>query len=115
MTFFMESGDVTWNGNSNSDLKAPTSGLYKGLLMYLPASGGERTIKINGTSDNEIVGSIIAPASEVMLSGNSGSAGYNTQIISAYVTLQGNSNTTINFDPSVIYNPPDSPSIELTQ
>ena len=117
VTFYMASGGVTWNGNSNSNLKAPTSDSdpYKGLLMYLPA-GNPEVIKINGTSGNELVGSIIAPTSEVTISGNSGSNGYNTQIIASYITLQGNSNTTITFDPAKQYHPPASPSsIQLPQ
>ncbi len=114
VTFYMQSGGVTWNGNSNSNLKAPTSGPYKGLLIYLPATNTE-VVKINGTSNNQLVGSIIAPGSEIYISGNSGSAGYNTQIIGNHITLAGNSNTTINYDANAQYNPPDSPTIGLTE
>ncbi len=115
VTFYMEDGGVTWNGNSNSDLTAPTGGTYKGLLMYLPASNVD-VVKINGTSNNKLVGSIIAPGSEVTISGNSGSNGYDTQIIASYITLRGNSNTTIKFNPANQYvPPPGDSSIEQAQ
>jgi len=114
VTFYMQSGDVTWNGNSVSSLKAPTSGVYKGLLIYIPESNGSQ-LKINGNSGNELTGSIIAPGSEIVISGVSGSAGYNTQIIGSYITLQGASNTVINYDPDDQYLSPDSPTIELTK
>lgn len=114
VTFYMETGGVTWNGNSGSVLTAPTSGTYKGLLVHLPFSNGE-VIKINGNSGNQLVGSIIAPNSEIILSGNSGSSGYNTQIIGEYITLQGNSNTVINFNPDDQYKLPASPTIQLDQ
>ncbi len=114
VTFYMQSGDVTWNGNSAQTLQAPTSGTYKGLLIYLPFSNGSQ-LKINGNSGNQLTGSIIAPGSEIILSGNSGSSGYNTQIIGSYITLQGNSNTVINYDPNAQYGLPDSPIIEFTK
>jgi hypothetical protein len=114
VTFYIQSGDVAWNGNSAQILKAPTSGQYKGLLIHLPSSNPSQLV-INGNSGNQLTGSIIAPASEVVLSGNSGSSGYNTQIIGSYITLQGNSNTVINYDPAAQYALPDSPTIQLTK
>jgi hypothetical protein len=114
----MQAGDIDWNGNSDSSLKAPTSGPYKGLLMYVPVDNPDSStnqVKINGNSANELVGSIIAPDSEVFISGISGSQGYNTQIIGSYITLQGSSNTVINYDPDDQYHPSGNPTIELPQ
>jgi hypothetical protein len=34
VTFFMDSGGVTWNGNVANDFTAPTSGDYDGLLVF---------------------------------------------------------------------------------
>jgi hypothetical protein len=110
----MQSGDVTWNGTVAQVLNAPTSGVYKGLLIYIPESNGSQ-LQINGTSGSELTGSIIAPGSEVQISGVSGSSGYNTQIVGEYITLNGASNTVINYDQSAQYSPPASPMIELTK
>lgn len=114
VTFYLQTGDLKWNGTSTQVLKAPTSDTYKGLLIYVPASNGSE-LKINGTSSNQMVGSIIAPGSHIMFSGVSGSAGYNTQIIGSYFDVPGVSNTVINYDPSAQYNPPGSPTIQLTK
>ncbi len=117
VTFYMETGGVTWNGNSGSVLEAPTIGTdtgYDGLLIYLPM-GNDEVIKINGNSGNEVTGSIIAPDSEIILSGNSGSTGFKTQLIGEYITLQGNSNTVINYDPSVLYPLPSATILQLDQ
>jgi hypothetical protein len=114
VTFYMQSGDVTWNGTVSQVLNAPTSGDYKGLLIYIPESNGS-LLQINGASGSELTGSIIAPGSEIRIDGSSGSSGYNTQIIGEYITLNGASNTVINYDQSAQYSPPASPMIELTK
>jgi len=116
VTFYMESGDVTWNGNVAQILKAPTdpNNPYKGLLIYVPESNGSQ-LNIAGTSGSDLTGSIIAPGSEIKISGVSGSSGYNTQIIGAFITLDGASNTVINYDQSAQYDPPASPVIQLTK
>ncbi len=114
VTFYIQSGSLTWNGTSAQKLKAPTSGPYKGLLIYVPESNGSE-LKINGTADNELVGSIIAPGSHIKLSGVSGSAGYDTQIVGSFIDMLGASNTVINFNPNNQYTPPQSPTIQLTK
>lgn len=113
-TFYMQTGNLTWNGTSTQVLRAPTAGTYKGLLIYIPEGNGSE-LKINGTSSNDLVGSVIAPGSHVVLSGVSGSSGYNTQIIGSYIDILGTSNTVINYDPNAQYNPPSSPTIQLTK
>lgn len=114
VTFYMQSGKVTWNGNVAQTFKAPTAGPYKGLLMYLPYPNSA-DLTINGNSGNQLTGSIIAPAAPITINGNSGTAGLRTQITGYFITLNGNSNTTINYDPSEQYLPPSSPSIQLTK
>jgi Flp pilus assembly protein TadG len=114
VTFYMASGSVVWNGNVANTFTAPTSGTYKGLLIYLPY-GNTSTLTINGNSGNQLTGSIIGPSSPVTIAGNSGTSGLRSQIIGYDVTLSGNSNTTINYDPADQFNPPASPQIEVTK
>lgn len=114
VTFYMESGKVVWNGNVAQTFKAPTSGPYKGLLIYLPYGNGSE-LTINGNSGNELTGSIIAPSSPITINGNSGTAGLHTQVIGYFITLNGNSNTIINYNADEQYNPPAAPTIELTK
>ncbi len=112
ITFFLETGDVDLNGNSSNIFKAPTSGDYKGLLIYLP-EGNTNSIAINGTSGSQYTGSIIGISSAVSITGSSDSAGYNVQVIANTIDLGGTSNITIEYDPAVIFNPPQYPTIEL--
>jgi hypothetical protein len=114
VTFYMESGKVIWNGNVAQSFKAPTSGPYKGLLIYLPY-GNASDLTINGNSGNQLTGSIIAPSAPITINGNSGTAGLHTQIIGYFITLNGNSNTTIDYDANEQYSPPAAPTIQLTK
>jgi hypothetical protein len=110
----MASGGVTWNGTSEQNLKAPTSGPYKGLLIYLPV-GNTSMVRLNGTTDSELVGSVIAPGSQIQLSGVADSKGFDTQLVGAWIDIDGGSNTVINYSPNNQYIPPAQPSIELTK
>jgi hypothetical protein len=114
VTFYMATGSVTWNGNVGNTFKAPTSGIYQGLLIYLPY-GNTSSMSINGNSGNQLTGSIIAVSSPITITGNSGSSGLHTQIIGYTISMAGNSNTTINYDAAEQYNPPANPTIELTK
>jgi Flp pilus assembly protein TadG len=95
VTFYMAAGSVSWNGNVANTFTAPASGDYAGLLIYMPY-GNNSSLAINGNS-------------------NSGSSGMDTQIIGYTIAASGNSNTVINYNAANQYNPPDSPSIQLTK
>jgi len=114
ITFYMQAGSVIWNGNIANKFTAPTSGPYKGLLIYMPY-GNKSQLTINGNSGNQLTGSIIAVSSPITINGNSGSSGMNTAIIGYTIAVAGNSNTTINYNPAQQYNPPANPSIQFTQ
>lgn len=114
VTFYAETGDVTWNGTVDNRLFAPTGGDYEGLLIYMPY-GNNSPLTINGNSGNQLTGSIIAVSSAITISGNSGTSGLHSQIIGYTVSLQGNSNTTINYDPGEQYAPPNPSAVGLTK
>lgn len=114
VTFIAEDGTVSWNGNVANTFTAPTSGSYKGLVLYMPLSNNE-TLVINGNSGNHITGSMIAPAATVTINGNSGTTGLHTQIIGYTININGNSNTIINFDAEEQYQTSQPPTVELTQ
>jgi Flp pilus assembly protein TadG len=114
VTFYMATGGVTWNGTTSLDFKAPVSGAYQGLLIYLPY-GNNSAININGTSGVDLTGSVIAVSSPITISGTSDSSALDTQIIGYTIELAGASDTTINYNPSNQYSPPANPTIELTK
>jgi len=114
VTFYAQTGDVTWNGNVSNRFFAPTGGDYENVLIYLPY-GNSSALTINGNSGNELTGSIIAVSSPITISGNSGTTGLHSQIIGYTVALQGNSNTTINYVPGEQYAQPDPSAVQLTK
>lgn len=114
VTFYAATGDVSWNGNSTNIFSAPTSGEYKGLLVYLPF-GNSSTITINGNSNSQFTGSVIAVSSHVNINGNSQTLALSTQIIGYTVGLSGNGNIVINYDPAQQYAQGQPTMIQLTK
>lgn len=112
---FMHSGQVKWNGGPTIDLTPPTSGAYKNLLIYLPPVNNS-SVTINGNSSSIIQGTILAPSSTVSVQGGgSAGGGIQSQIIGYDVNLEGSSDTTLNYNSDLNYQPPLPPTIELTQ
>ena len=114
VVIYMRTGFVKWNGGATIKLNAPDSGDFKGLLMYLPPTNSS-TVTVNGNGDSEIVGSILAPASQVTVEGGGGASGLQCQIIGDTVRLAGSSTTIIDFQAQLNYQPPIPASIELVQ
>jgi hypothetical protein len=110
----MMDGFVKWNGGATVKLDAPNQGEYAGLLIYLPPTN-TNVVVVNGNGDSHIVGTIMAPASEVTVQGGGGASGLECQIIGFHVNLSGSSNTLIDFKANLNYQPPIPPAIEFTQ
>jgi len=99
VTFYIMSYEfeMKFDGEGNSfNASAPTSGDYKGVLMYLaPRVDGngnllpsDQALDLRGNGDGDIIGTIIAPSAYVTMFGNSGSGALNSQII-AYLIDSG--------------------------
>ena len=115
VTFFLSTGDVSWDGNvQDFRIYAPIGGDYEGLLFYMPRSN-TNPITINGNASCEMTGTIMAVGSKVTVKGNSWSNGLNSQIIGDTVSLEGNGLLTINYDPDDQYQPIDPSVIMLTK
>ncbi len=114
VTFFASTGSVSWEGNATVRMFAPKGGEYKNLLIYMPY-GHNSELKITGNSNNELTGSIIAVSSDIKIAGNSSTNGLHSQIIGYTVTLEGNSNTVINYVPDEQYWEVDPTAITLTK
>jgi Flp pilus assembly protein TadG len=102
---------MKFSGGGSFNGTAPTSGEYKGILMYLApqfdANGNlvqtqQLDMRGNGTADT--VGTILAPSANVTMFGNSGtSALFNSQIIAYYVDSGGTANIKIEYNPADNY------------
>jgi hypothetical protein len=114
VTFYAATGDVSWNGNPTIDFKAPNWGPYKGLLIYLPF-GNESPLSINGNSQQSLTGSIIAVSSPIQVNGNSGTFALSTEIIGYTVSLGGNGNIVIDYDPQDMFEQIDPTLLQMTK
>jgi hypothetical protein len=114
VTFFASTGDVSWSGNATVRIFAPKGGEYEGLLIYLPY-GNYSDLTITGNSSNELTGSIFAISSDIVIAGNSGTQGLHSQIVGYTVTLEGHSNTIINYVPEEQYWTVNPTAITLTK
>lgn len=114
VTFYMQTGDVTWNGNSTNIYGAPAGGTYKGLLVYLPY-GNSRPITVSGNASSEFTGSIIAVSSPIELRGNNSTLALSTKIIGYTVQFSGNGTFEIDYDPSLQYAQGEPTMIQLTK
>jgi hypothetical protein len=114
VTFYAETGSVSWNGNLGIRLFAPEGGDYKNLLIYMPYPNSSE-LAINGNSDNELTGSIIAVRAPIKISGVSGTTGLHSQIIGWTVELKGASNTVINYVPEEQWMELDPSAVTLTK
>ena len=110
----MESGNIRWNGNGAIKLTAPTVGPFKGLLIFIPPSN-PATVTINGTNDQELTGTILAPTSDIVLLGTAGTNGFNSQVIGYNVEFGGTFDGTIRYDDEKNYDAQVPPTVELTK
>ncbi len=111
---YFASGGLHINGKAEINLDAPDTGPYKGLLVYLPLDN-DSSIIINGSSDSEFTGTILAPASDIQINGTAAAEGYHSQIIGYTIDLIGTSNAEINYSDEDNYDATIPPSIELAK
>jgi Flp pilus assembly protein TadG len=111
---FVKSGAVHFNGGATINLKAPTSGPFKGLLLYLPIENTNKVV-LNGNADSAFRGTILAPGAEIHLNGNGSSYGYHSQIIGYQIDMSGNENMHITYVDDQNYDAMLPPQVELTK
>jgi hypothetical protein len=116
--FYVQNGDLTFNGSSTLDIHAvntPNDNFPVKLLNYLiyvPPSN-DADIKITGANGSTFTGTILAPTSYVVLSGGTGTTAgtvdLGSQIIGYAVTIAGDGNLNVHYDAAdnaeTIYNP----------
>jgi Tfp pilus assembly protein PilX len=93
--------DLTVNGGADVDFTAPNSPDPKpavtGLVFYFPPSN-DAAITIDGGGDLNIVGTILAPTSEISIQGTSDTDALHTQVIAWNVDMGGNAGTFVLYE-----------------
>jgi hypothetical protein len=108
---------MRFNGGGGMAVQAPTSGPYKGVLMFSNITPTPCTQNVefrgNGTGDN--VGTIFMPSACIDARGNGEAAQNRSQIIGYQVSSNGAGDVTVNYNPDDNYKVPVPPKIQFTK
>ncbi|MCJ7432406.1 MAG: Tad domain-containing protein [Anaerolineales bacterium] len=115
--FYFEGGVMDWNGNTTLNLQAPTSGDYKGLLVYMPLgnTGSPPAYKVNGNTSTYTTGTWLMPSVDLGTNGNSSMNSLHSQFVVNTITFNGNCDFKVDYDASENAGSPTSPTIELVK
>lgn len=99
-------GDIQIAGNATVTLSAPTSGTYKGMLVWQDKDCSV-TVSLTGTSAlTALSGTFYAPTAQVQISGASGAnVSINSQIIASKLDVSGNATINLNYDANLTAKP----------
>ncbi len=99
ITIVQRAGDTVFRGGNGVNLSAPTSGIYKGLLVFFPQTNTAGKLIVNGNAALKINGSLVAPWSTVELNGGgSVSAPLETQVIADTLKFAGSNNLYLTYN-----------------
>ena len=113
VVFKVSQGEVHF-GNANIVLDAPNSGDNAGLLIYLPQENNSK-VTLNGGSESVIEGTILAPASPIVINGNSSSSGFQSQIIGYTIEVGGSANVALVYSDAQNFNSWTMPEVQLSE
>jgi Flp pilus assembly protein TadG len=112
--FKVEHGEVRFNGEVVINLSAPKSGEFAGLLIYLPMENNSKVV-LNAGSGSDIKGTILAPASPILIKGNYSKQGFHSQIIGYTIEADGNSNVVIVYNDEQNFDSMTMPEVQLSE
>ena len=112
--FKVTDGEVRFSSGADIRLDAPNTGDNAGLLIYVPMENHHRVV-LNGGAGSNIQGTILAPASPVLIKGMDSRSGFHSQIIGYTIEADGTSNVVIKFIPEQNYQTLTMPEIQLSQ
>jgi hypothetical protein len=113
VVFKVLNGEVHF-GNANIVLDAPNSGDNAGLLIYLPQENNSK-VTLNGGSESVIEGTILAPASPILINGNSSLSGFRSQIIGYTIEVSGSGNVMVAYSDAQNFDSWTMPEIQLSE
>jgi len=94
ITIYLTNGaTMDWNGNATIHLTAPTSGDYKGILVYGDpdnAYQANNPSKLNGTADSTLTGAIYFPNQAIQYLGNFSGNNACIRVVARTIDFRGN-------------------------
>jgi Flp pilus assembly protein TadG len=117
--FYMQNGNVEWNADAEINLSPPTTGDYRGLLIYMDPKNyvnpPNSEITVNGKQESRIAGTIWGPASHCKLNGTGDSYSYRLQVVCYTIELLGNAKLYIDDSFSDFYEREHPAKIKLSK
>lgn len=96
VTIYMAgNSSVSMNGNASVNLRAPTSGVYSGMLFFGNRNSTGGTNKFNGTPASKMTGAIYFAAQEIIYQGNFAGENGCTQVVGRTVEWTGNTTVAV--------------------
>lgn len=90
--YFTNDATADFNGAATIQLSAPTSGTYKGVLMYGDRDNSDTSNKFNGTADSELTGALYFPNQSVEYLGNFSGDNGCLRIVALTIDFTGSAN-----------------------
>jgi Flp pilus assembly protein TadG len=112
--FKVVKGEVRFGNDADIILDAPNAGPNKGLLLYLPMENNSKVV-LNGGAGSIVKGTILAPASHILIKGMSSERGFHSQIIGHTIEADGTSNVIIVFNPDQNFQSLSMPEVQLAE
>ena len=112
--FKVSKGEVRFSSSANANIDAPNAGPNAGLLIYLPMDNKSRVV-LNGGGASSITGTILAPASPILIKGMDAKRGFHSQIIGYTIEADGSSNVVINYNPEQNFQALTMPEVQLAE
>ena len=110
----VEEGEVRFSRTSDILLDAPNAGDNAGLLLYLPMENHSKVV-LNGAEGSVIKGTILAPASPILIKGMESTRGFHSQIIGYTIEADGNSNVVIVYNEDQNFHTLSMPEVQLSE
>ena len=112
--FKVNDGEVRFSSSADILLDAPNAGDNAGLLIYLPMDNPSKVV-LNGGAGSVIKGTILAPASPILIKGLDSPRGFHSQIIGYTIEADGTSNVVIVYNEDQNFHTLSMPEVQLSE
>jgi hypothetical protein len=111
---YSETGQIEFDAQASANMHAPPQDdTFGGILIYMPWDN-PNDFELNGGTNNTWWGSVLVPHADVTYNGGAGFE-LHGQVIGFTFQINGGGESDIFFDSSVIYTPPNNPTMEFTK
>lgn len=110
----VSNGKIEFSGQATISLTAPASGDYYGLLLYLPLTN-KKSVTLDGDMNSSLQGTVLAPASRIIVNGSNPKQAYHSQIIGYTIEIKGQHKVDLIYKNSENYDAFSMPEVQLSE